>query len=162
MKDAYSFDTSDEGLHESYMAMYDGYVRIFDRVGLPVVICEASAGSMGGSETREFMLACEDGEDTIFACDKCDYTSNAECAESRRREPTRAPDQMGDPALVETPNAKTVGEVCEMLRVEPEQLVNDGLEMELFRGQTGKARGEIKAHLVAEDGQGPRAGAIHF
>ena len=123
MKDAYSFDTSDEGLHESYMAMYDGYVRIFDRVGLPVVICEASAGSMGGSETREFMLACEDGEDTIFACDKCDYTSNAECAESRRREPTRAPDQMGDPALVETPNAKTVGEVCEMLRVEPEQLV---------------------------------------
>lgn len=123
MKDAYSFDASREGLDRSYGAMYDAYCRIFDRLGMPYVICEASAGSMGGSDTREFMLLCENGEDTLFRCDKCDYTANAECAESRSVASSAAPDRLGEPELIETPNARTVEEVCAMLDVSPEQLV---------------------------------------
>ena len=158
MKDAYSFDTDAECLDRSYQAMYDAYCRIYERCHLPVVICVASAGAMGGSETREFMLACEDGEDTIFVCDTCDHTSNAECAESRRRPPTPVPDQMGERELVETPGARTVEEVCEMLDVQPDQLVktllfaaDDGYVAALIRGDRELNETKLLAVAGAEE-----------
>ena len=158
MKDAYSFDTDAECLDRSYQAMYDAYCRIYERCHLPVVICVASAGAMGGSETREFMLACEDGEDTIFVCDTCDHTSNAECAESRRRPPTPVPDQMGERELVETLGARTVEEVCEMLDVQPDQLVktllfaaDDGYVAALIRGDRELNETKLLAVAGAEE-----------
>ena len=87
MKDAYSFDRTREGLDTSYDAMYDAYVRIFERLRLPVVVVEAEAGSIGGTDTREFMLLSENGEDTVYMCDSCDYASNAECATAMDPEP---------------------------------------------------------------------------
>ncbi len=142
MKDAYSFDTGPEGLDNSYNAMYDAYCRIFERIAMPVVICEASAGSMGGSDTKEFMMPCDNGEDTLFLCDQCEYTANAECAESRRVHPSRTPDRLGQPEMIDTPDARTVEEVCQMLDVGPEQLVKTLLYV---------ADGEYVAALIRGD-----------
>jgi len=121
MKDAYSFGRSREDLDVAYDAMFDGYVRIFERLGLPVVVVEAEAGSIGGTDTREFMLLSENGEDTVFMCDSCDYASNAECATARppgAEEPGEGPRE-----LVATPNAKTVEQVTGLLGVGADRLV---------------------------------------
>ena len=65
MKDAYSFDTSDEGLDKSYKAMYEAYCRIFTRLGLDFTIVDADSGAMGGSGSQEFMVKSPVGEDGI-------------------------------------------------------------------------------------------------
>ena len=65
MKDAYSFDVSDEGLEASYQAQRDAYERIFARLGLEYVIVKADAGAMGGSKSEEFLLPIAIGEDTF-------------------------------------------------------------------------------------------------
>ncbi len=123
MKDAYSFDVDEAGLDRSYEAMYHAYVRIFERLKLPVMIVEAEAGSIGGHETREFMLLCEAGEDTVFSCDNCDYASNAECATSRPPQPRADTPAPGAPQLVPTPGAATIEAVSQFLNVAPSQLV---------------------------------------
>lgn len=81
MKDAYSFDTSEEGLSRSYQAMYDAYVRIFTRCGLAFRAVEADSGAIGGKESHEFMVLADIGEDTIAYCTSCDYAANLERAE---------------------------------------------------------------------------------
>src|SRR5688572_23565369 len=55
MKDAYSFDMDEAGLDKSFADQRAAYQRIFDRCGLEYHIVEASSGSMGGSESNEFM-----------------------------------------------------------------------------------------------------------
>ena len=65
MKDAYSFDTSDEGLALSYQAQRDAYERIFQRLGVEYVIVKADAGAMGGSKSEEFLNPSPIGEDTF-------------------------------------------------------------------------------------------------
>ncbi|HCA46946.1 MAG TPA: proline--tRNA ligase [Armatimonadetes bacterium] len=148
MKDAYSFDRDRDGLDRSYNAMYDAYVRIFERLNLPVVTVEAEAGSIGGTDTREFMLLSENGEDTVYMCDSCDYASNAECATSR------APDAIEPLAesrreLVSTPDTRTVEQVTGLLGVTPDRLVKtllfrarDGFIAALVRGD--RALNEFK------------------
>jgi prolyl-tRNA synthetase len=123
MKDAYSFDTSREGLDISFDKMYDAYVRIFARLHLDVTIVEAEAGSIGGFGTREFMLPTPSGEDTIIQCDGCDYASNLECASSRSPEPVAPPARSHEPRPVETPGAKTIEAVCTLLGRPPQELV---------------------------------------
>lgn len=122
MKDAYSFDVDRAGLDASYEAQYQAYLRIIQRLDLPLLIVKADAGSMGGSDTREFMILTEAGEDTLFVCDKCDYAANAECAAVPKPEPTGAPNRCGDATLVETPGMKTVEQVCEFLETTPDNL----------------------------------------
>ncbi|RKR73837.1 proline--tRNA ligase [Frondihabitans australicus] len=77
MKDAYSFDSSDEGLDRSYQAQRDAYERIFTRLGLPYVIVKADAGAMGGSKSEEFLHPTEVGEDT-FVRSAGGYAANVE------------------------------------------------------------------------------------
>lgn len=77
MKDAYSFDVSDEGLSESYQAQRDAYERIFTRLGLDYVIVKADAGAMGGSRSEEFLHPTEVGEDS-FVRSAGGYTANIE------------------------------------------------------------------------------------
>ncbi|MDH6423866.1 proline--tRNA ligase [Aurantimicrobium minutum] len=77
MKDAYSFDISDEGLAESYQAQRDAYERIFTRLGLNYVIVKADAGAMGGSRSEEFLHPTEVGEDS-FVRSAGGYTANIE------------------------------------------------------------------------------------
>ena len=81
MKDAYSFDVTDEGLAESYQRQRDAYERIFTRLGLEYVIVSADAGAMGGSRSEEFLLPTAIGEDT-FVRSAGGYAANVEAYET--------------------------------------------------------------------------------
>ncbi len=83
MKDAYSFDVDREGLDKSFEDQRGAYRRIFERCGLKYHIVEASSGSMGGSESNEFMARTPAGEDFIATCEHCGYSANLEKATSK-------------------------------------------------------------------------------
>jgi prolyl-tRNA synthetase len=82
MKDAYSFDATDEGAQESYRKMYDAYTRIFQRCGLKAMPVEADTGVMGGKFSHEFMVPADTGENEVVFCDGCGYAANVEKAAS--------------------------------------------------------------------------------
>ena len=76
MKDAYSFDVSDEAAMTSYKRMYDAYQRIFDRCGLKNFPVEADTGIIGGNYSHEFMVPAETGENEVVFCEGCGYAAN--------------------------------------------------------------------------------------
>ena len=82
MKDAYSFDVSDEAAMVSYHKMYDAYKRIFDRCGLQNFPVEADTGIIGGNYSHEFMVPAETGENEVVYCEGCGYAANVEKATS--------------------------------------------------------------------------------
>ena len=82
MKDAYSFDTTDEGAMASYKKMYDAYKRIFERCGLKAFPVEADTGVIGGNYSHEFMVPAETGENDVAYCEACGYAANIEKATS--------------------------------------------------------------------------------
>src|SRR5204862_6058637 len=82
MKDAYSFDATDEAAQVSYRKMYDAYARIFERCGLKTLAVEADTGVMGGEFSHEFMVPAQTGENEIVLCDGCHYAANIEKATS--------------------------------------------------------------------------------
>jgi prolyl-tRNA synthetase len=82
MKDAYSFDATDEGAMTSYKKMYDAYARIFARCGLKAFAVEADTGVIGGSHSHEFMVPAETGENEVVFCEACGYAANIEKATS--------------------------------------------------------------------------------
>src|SRR5262249_53082522 len=84
MKDAYSFDATDEASQVSYQKMYDAYARIFKRCGLNAIPVEADTGVMGGKFSHEFMVPAETGENEVVYCEKGDYAANVEKATSAR------------------------------------------------------------------------------
>jgi prolyl-tRNA synthetase len=110
MKDAYSFDMDEKGLENSYQAMRATYRRIFERCGLDTIPVEADTGAMGGSDSEEFMVASEVGEEVLLLCGSCGYKANREKAEySRPGE--KAADQPRDMAEVATPDVKTIDDL---------------------------------------------------
>ena len=82
MKDAYSFDVSDEASQACYQKMYDAYARIFARCGLKAFPVEADTGVIGGSHSHEFMVPAETGENEVVYCEACGYAANIEKATS--------------------------------------------------------------------------------
>lgn len=82
MKDAYSFDATDEGATQSYSRMKDAYSRFFARVGLKAIAVEADTGVMGGSFSHEFMVPAEVGDDDVVYCEESGYAANREKATS--------------------------------------------------------------------------------
>ena len=82
MKDSYSFDLGPDGLDESFEKHRQAYKRIFARLGVQATEVEASSGSMGGSESVEFMSPSPSGEDTVVRCPMGDYAANAESGTS--------------------------------------------------------------------------------
>jgi prolyl-tRNA synthetase len=122
MKDAYSFDATDDGANKSYEAMRVAYTAIFTRLGLNFRAVEADTGQIGGSFSHEFMVLAESGEDTIAHCGKCEYAANVEKVE------IKAPVDMetAGPLPVEevsTPKMKTIEEVSGFLKIGPERLI---------------------------------------
>ncbi|MEK6334038.1 MAG: proline--tRNA ligase [Acidobacteriota bacterium] len=83
MKDAYTFDVDREGLDRSFADQREAYQRIFTRCGIQFSIVEASSGSMGGSESNEFVAKTDAGEDLIASCANCGYAANLEKATSQ-------------------------------------------------------------------------------
>ena len=82
MKDSYSLDLDAAGLDASFDRHRAAYLRIFERLALPVIPVEASSGAMGGRDSTEFMCPSEVGEDTVAYCPNCDYAANVEKATS--------------------------------------------------------------------------------
>ncbi len=120
MKDSYSFDIDASGLDVSYKKHYDAYCRIFDRCGLKYLVVEAHSGSMGGSQSHEFMVRSNAGEDLVVSCEKCDYAANLEKATSRLSPvDDLASEGDGQPLPVHTPGMKTIEEVARFLGVSP-------------------------------------------
>jgi prolyl-tRNA synthetase len=111
MKDSYSFDVDAAGLDVSYEKHRAAYCRIFDRCGLEYMTVEAHSGAMGGSQSHEFMVASDGGED--FVVRGVNYAANLEKASSVPKPPTAA-DPEGDltPEEFHTPNVKTIAEVA--------------------------------------------------
>ena len=120
MKDAYSFDRDEEGMRESYRAMYRAYSRIFDRCGVRWMAVEADTGLIGGDVSHEFMVLAGVGEDRVAYCEGCGYAANINLAEFRR-EPLSGPERPLE--KVSTPGQKTVEEVSGFLGVEPRHLI---------------------------------------
>ncbi|WP_216827955.1 proline--tRNA ligase [Alkalihalobacterium elongatum] len=110
MKDAYSFDTSKEGLDVSYEKMYDAYTRIFKRCGLEFRAVEADSGAIGGTDTHEFMVLTEIGEDTIAYSDQSDFAANIEIAPVQV-EYTKSSEQEENLEKIETPKVRTIEEL---------------------------------------------------
>ena len=81
MKDAYSFHATEESLDEKYQEMMQAYTNIFTRLGLDFRAVIADGGSIGGTDTHEFMALSEIGEDTIAYSDSSSYAANIEMAE---------------------------------------------------------------------------------
>jgi prolyl-tRNA synthetase len=90
MKDAYSFDRDEAGAMASYRAMYDAYVRIFERMGLTFRAVAADTGNIGGKASHEFQVIADTGEDAIAYCPTSDYAANVEMAEALPLIATRA------------------------------------------------------------------------
>src|SRR4029079_16567960 len=78
MKDAYSFDVSDEAAQVSYQKMYDAYTRIFARCRLKAFPVEADTGVIGGKFSHEFMVPAETGENEVVYCEGCGYAAKIE------------------------------------------------------------------------------------
>ena len=78
MKDAYSFDLSSEGMDKSYQTMKEAYVNIFQNLGLEYKIVKADSGAIGGSDSEEFHVLADSGEDLLAFSDSSDYAINAE------------------------------------------------------------------------------------
>lgn len=111
MKDAYTFDVDWEGLDKSFIDQREAYKRIFTRCGVQFSIVEASSGSMGGSESNEFVARTDAGEDFIASCTNCDYAANLEKATSRvpKIEDEAGPDA---PEEFPTPGVRTIEDLA--------------------------------------------------
>jgi prolyl-tRNA synthetase len=121
MKDAYSFDIDASGLDLSYKKHYETYSTIFRRCGLQFVAVEAHSGAMGGSQSHEFMVYTEAGEDLVASCPKCGYAANLEKATSRLAVVDELP---GDkPEEIHTPNIKTIEELQGFLNVSSKNMM---------------------------------------
>ncbi len=157
MKDSYTFDMDQAGLDLAYEKHYKAYCRIFDRCGLEYVVVEAHSGAMGGSQSQEFMVKSDAGEDLVAVCKGCGYAANLEKAAATPSVPA-IPDPQGDlsPEEFHTPGRKTIAEVAEFTRL-PETsqmkslvLVADGKPvLVLLRGDHQLS--ETKFGAVAND-----------
>jgi len=109
MKDAYSFDASDEAAQASYQKMYDAYARIFQRCGLKAFAVEADTGVIGGKFSHEFMVPAETGENEVVYCESGQYAANIEKAASRGPSvATPTTDTGPAPEKFPTPGAVTI------------------------------------------------------
>ena len=120
MKDAYSFHTSQEDLEKYYDVMANAYFRVFERAGIPEVISvKSDSGMIGGSVSHEYMLLVDAGEDSIVLCDECGYSANMEAADTTVDNTGCAP--AGELKKVNTPDCKTIEEVCTFLNSKVEE-----------------------------------------
>jgi prolyl-tRNA synthetase len=122
MKDAYSFDIDEAGLDESYRKHDEVYRRIFTRCGLQFVAVDADSGAMGGSQSQEFMVYTDAGEDLIASCGACGYAANIEKATSKLavvEDLTPA----NSHAAIPTPGLTTIDQLSDFLKIEPQHFI---------------------------------------
>ncbi|MGH9605640.1 MAG: proline--tRNA ligase [Terracidiphilus sp.] len=120
MKDSYSFDLNAAGLDRSF-DLHDGtYRRIFSRCGLRFVAVEADSGAMGGSQSQEFMVYTDAGEDLIVSCPVCGYAANLDKATSRLEPPVELePTGDGTREEIYTPGQAAIADISAFLNMNP-------------------------------------------
>ena len=119
MKDAYSFDTSEEGLDKEYQNMARAYKRIFDRCGLDTKMVQSDSGAIGGSVSHEFMVITDTdaGENDVFYCE-CDYAANSNHAVSKLPEAVvDGKDYFKETKIVDTPETHSIEELSKFLNI---------------------------------------------
>jgi prolyl-tRNA synthetase len=136
MKDSYSFDLDAAGLDKSFDLHDAVYRKIFTRSGLKFVAVEADSGAMGGSQSQEFMVYTEAGEDLIASCPVCGYAANTEKAISRLDAVVEM-EASGDglPELVFTPGCAAISDVAEFFKISPASDIKCVAYMALKRGE---------------------------
>jgi len=163
MKDAYSFHIDNASLQQSYDSMHAAYTAIFTRLELTFRAVQADSGAIGGSQSHEFHVLADSGEDYIAYSDSSDYAANTEMAEALPG--VDAPPAAG--ASVQkhaTPGCHSIEDVCKKLNVEATQTIktliveaDDGLIALVLRGdhQLNELKAEkiegIKAPLTMAD-----------
>lgn len=116
MKDAYSFDTDEEGMQESYKKMFDAYHKIFTRIGIKYNVVKADTGVMGGLLSEEFQAITDTGEDVLVLCDSCDYASNIEVSKCVAKTQIEDEEERNY-SEVYTPNAGAIEDVTNFLNL---------------------------------------------
>lgn len=125
MKDAYSFDSSQEGLEKSYADMAQAYYKIFERCGLETKAVQSDSGAIGGAVSHEYMVLIDDtennaGENDVFFCKNkaCGYAANANHAVSVL-EPAEVDGSkyFSEFKKVDTPNTTTIEELADFLKI---------------------------------------------
>ena len=121
MKDAYSFHSSKDDLKNFYEGMEETYKKIFKNCGVEIVGVDADSGAIGGAASKEFMITAESGEDTILFTKSGSYAANVEKAVSI---PVKGKDlKEMDQLLINTPNQKSINEICKNNDIDPSQVV---------------------------------------
>jgi prolyl-tRNA synthetase len=159
MKDSYTFDLDASGLDIAYNKHHNAYCKIFDRCGLEYIVVEAHSGAMGGSQSHEFMIASDAGEDFVARCTNCGYRANLEKAVSRPTPPA-ASDPEGElvPEEFHTPDLKTIADLAKFTNL-PETsqmkslvMVVDGKPMLIMmRGDHQLSETKLSAALQATE-----------
>lgn len=146
MKDAYSFHTDKQSLQETYSDMAMAYSTIFTRLGLKFRVVLADSGAIGGSQSQEFHVLADSGEDAIAFCSnpESDYAANVETATSLMQTPNRKAATQNLTTTL-TPNIKSVTEQARFMGVPTQQI----LKTLLVKGRSPKQ--PIIALLVRGD-----------
>ena len=119
MKDAYSFDTSEEGLDKEYQNMAQAYKKIFDRCGLDTKMVQSDSGAIGGSVSHEFMVITDTdaGENDVFYCE-CDYAANSNHAVSKLPQAVvDGKEYFSETKIIDTPNTHSIEELSKFLNI---------------------------------------------
>lgn len=119
MKDAYSFDTSEEGLDKEYQNMARAYKRIFERCGLATKMVQSDSGAIGGSVSHEFMVITDTdaGENDVFYCE-CDYSANSNHAVSNLCEAlVDGKEYFTEARVIDTPDTHSIDELSAFLNI---------------------------------------------
>ncbi len=167
MKDAYSFDAGLEAAEESYQKMYDAYDRICDRLGFEYRAVEADTGAIGGSQSHEFQVLADTGEDEIVSCPECGYAANMEKAKVGV-EPSERPDEDREQlSTVQTPQVRTVDELSDFLDRRADEIVktliyraDETMVAVLLRGDHDA--NELKIATVLRDELGLEVGSLEL
>jgi prolyl-tRNA synthetase len=133
MKDAYSFHLDRASLQSVYDTMFEAYARIFARLKLEFRAVLADTGAIGGSQSHEFHVLADSGEDAIAFSDASEYAANVDLAPAPRPEAPR-PAPSAEMRTVDTPNTDTINEVSRLLAVTPSRC----LKTLLIKGEHGE------------------------
>ena len=155
MKDSYSFNIDDEGLNEAYMAHRAAYQRIFERLGLEIVIVTAQSGAMGGSRSEEFLHPTPIGEDT-FVRSAGGYAANVEAVTTVVPEEIEITEDTPAALVVDTPDSATIETLVERMNELHSEVTGGTLDasqtLKCFLGTVITPSGERKVFAVGVPG----------
>ncbi len=155
MKDAYTFDADDESFAIAYEKMVDAYFAIFKKAGLDTKKVESDTGAMGGKAAHEFMLIVDTagGEEVIMFCDKCEYAANVEKATFREINPPKTDSEEKTTEDVATPNAGTIEEVTDFLKIKANRLVKTLIYLADGKPVAAMVRGDRELNMTKLNNQ---------